>query len=83
MGERKSILQMQIHRKMTIEEYIKQNYEIKCEKGEIEIKVKIYRKPGSSIISSLVECPYNYGGHGQKCKKGKICGYSIDIPYKS
>ena len=45
-----------------------------------------------TMISSLVDCPYNTGGHGDRCKashpeidkigkEGIGCPYSFDIPH--
>ena len=86
---------------MTIDEYVTQTYPIEC-KGRNEIwdevldipvsvKVEIHKSPRSNMISSNVECPYNTGGHGQRCKashpkvdkvgEGVGCPYSFDIPY--
>jgi len=86
---------------MAIDEYIKQTYPIEC-KGRNEIgdevlttpvsvNVEIHKSPGSNTISSNVDCPYNTGGHGQRCKashpdvdkvgEGAGCPYSFDIPY--
>ena len=84
-----------------IDKYVKQTYPIKC-KGRNEIgdevlnnstkvEIEIHKRPGSNTISSYVNCPYNTGGHGQRCKashphvdkvgEGVICPYSFDIPY--
>ena len=85
---------------MAIDNYVKQIYPIQCRgrdrKGNevletpVEAEVKIYNS-GSNTISSDVECPYNTGGHGQRCKAshpdvdkkwgGIGCPYSFDIPY--
>ena len=86
---------------MAIDEYVTQTYSIVC-KGRndvgdedldypINAEVEIHKRPGSNIISSNVECPYNIGGHGQRCKashpdiykvgEGVGCPYSFDIPY--
>ena len=84
---------------MTIEKYVTQTYLIKCnginEKGEevlknpVKVEIEIYKRPGSNMISSIVECPHNTGAHGQRCKashpdadkigKGVTCPYSFDI----
>jgi hypothetical protein len=81
---------------MTLERYaITQNYPIKCkgrnEIGEevlstpIKVNVKISKESDSNMISSIVKCRYNDGGHGQRCTasgKEKVnCPYSFDIPY--
>ena len=86
---------------MTPQKYISRIFPIECrgrnEKKEevletsIEAKVKISKSPGSNILSSIVECQYNTGGHGQRCKashpevdkvgEGILCPYAFDIPY--
>ena len=86
---------------MTIDNYVTQTYPVEC-KGRNEIgdevlatpvnvEVEIYKIRGGNLISSDVECPYNTGGHGQRCKashpevdkvgEGVGCPYSFDIPY--
>jgi hypothetical protein len=86
---------------MAIDEYVAQTYPIEC-KGRnnvgdevldtpVGVKIEIHKSPGSSMISSNVECLYNAGGHGQRCKashpevdkvkEGVGCPYSFDIPY--
>jgi len=57
----------------------------------VSVEVEISRRPGSNMISSNVNCPYNTGGHGQRCRashpktdkvgEGVGCPYSFDIPY--
>jgi len=58
----------------------------------IHAEVLISQRPGSNLISSLVECQYNTGSHGQRCNashslevdkagEGVNCPYSFDIPY--
>ncbi|MBU1199754.1 MAG: hypothetical protein KKF46_05555 [Nanoarchaeota archaeon] len=57
----------------------------------VDVKVKIYKRPGSNDLSSEVECPYIRGGHGDRCKaswaetgkhvSGIGCPYSFDVPY--
>lgn len=86
---------------MAIDEFVTQTYPIECkgrdEVGDevldapVSVKVEIHKSPGSNMISSNVECLYNTGGHGQRCKayypivdkigKGVGCPYSFDIPY--
>ena len=86
---------------MTIDKYITQTFPIECkgrnELGDevldtpVNVKINIHKRPGSNTISSDVECPYNAGGHGQRCKashpetykvgEGVRCPYSFDIPY--
>lgn len=51
----------------------------------------MFKSPGTDTISSHVKCPYNTGGHGQRCKAshpevdkvgdGVLCPYALDIPY--
>ena len=84
---------------MTVEKYVEQTYPVKCKgrnadgnsalKKPVRVEVKIYKSPGSNSISSEVKCPYNTGGHGQRCKashpnvdkaeKDVFCPYSFDI----
>ena len=84
-----------------IQGYVEQTYSIECkgrnEKGQevlsspVEVNVKILKTAHSNDLSSLVECPYNTGSHGQRCKAshpyvdkvgdGVPCPYSFDIPY--
>ncbi len=86
---------------MAIDEYVTQTYPIGCkgrnEVGDevldtpVSVNIEIHKGPGSNMISSNVECPYNTGGHGQRCKashpqvdkigEGVGCPYSFDIPY--
>ena len=59
----------------------------------VAVKVKVSQSIGDEKnISIDVECPYNTGGHGQRCKalhpkvdkvgkKGVGCPYGLDIPY--
>lgn len=61
-------------------------------KQPIAVKVLVQQGCGDEKnISLSVECPYNTGGHGQRCKashphtdkvgNGVFCPYSVDIPY--
>ncbi len=55
--------------------------------------VRVYQNDSvRTMISSEVDCPYNTGGHGQRCKAshpkgvdkvgdGVNCPYAFDIPY--
>lgn len=53
--------------------------------------VQITKSAESNMLSSTVNCRYNTGGHGQRCKashpevdkvgEGVGCPYSFDIPY--
>ncbi len=59
----------------------------------VKVNVRISNKGTESMISLDVECIYNTGGHGQRCKashpkfdnivreKGIRCPYVCDIPY--
>ena len=58
----------------------------------VEVTVTMFQGYGSNIISSSVnDCPYNTGAHGQRCKashpeqdkvgEGVGCPYSFDAPY--
>ena len=86
---------------MTFNRYVEQTFPIQCKgrnnKGlevlsvPVDVIVEIHVSPGSNTISSTVKCPYNTGGHGQRCKAshpnvdkvgdGVGCPYSFDIPY--
>ncbi|HLC81273.1 MAG TPA: hypothetical protein VJH68_01325 [Candidatus Nanoarchaeia archaeon] len=86
---------------MAIDGYVTQTYPIECkgrnEVGDevldtpVSVKVEIHKSSGSNMISSNAECPYNTGGHGQRCKashpdvdkigEGVGCPYNFDIPY--
>src|SRR3989344_7912872 len=86
---------------MELNQYIEQTFPIQCKGRDslgsevfqepVDVKVKIHKSPGSNMISSNVECPYNTGGHGQRCKashpeidkvgEGVGCPYSFDVPY--
>ena len=79
----------------------KQIFPIKCKGRDyqgkevldeaVDVKVDIAQRPGTNMISSLIECQYNTGAHGQRCKashpevdkvgEGVGCPYSFDIPY--
>lgn len=57
----------------------------------VEVEVRIYRSPNSKECCCNVECPYNTGGHGQRCKashpwtgkvgEGVLCPFVFDYPY--
>lgn len=87
---------------MSESKHIEQIFPIKCRGRDasgnevlddpIEVKVSIHQRFGNGEdISSDVECPYNTGGHGQRCKashpdadkisSGIYCPYSFDIPH--
>ena len=87
--------------KATVDDFVEQVYPVLCQGRDryghkalekpIEVSVKIQKSPGCSTISSLVDCQYNTGGHGQRCKAshpgvdkkwgGINCPYSFDVPY--
>jgi len=84
-----------------VADFVEQDFPIECKgrdgKGKevlpkpVNVTVHIYKSPGSSSITTQVNCPYNTGSHGQRCKAshpdkdkvgdGVICPYSFDIPY--
>ena len=87
---------------MALDKYIVQVFPILCKgrdivgnetlKDPVEVEIKIYQSIGNnSTISSEVKCPYNTGGHGQRCKashpefdkieRSIFCPYSFDLPY--
>lgn len=85
----------------SIDKYVTQKYPIECRGRNLLRKevlpepvlvlVEIFKFSGSNHLSSIVECPYNTGGHGDRCKAshpevdkkevGISCPYSFDIPY--
>jgi hypothetical protein len=85
---------------MAIDAYVSEIFPIKCSGRDVhgkevltkpvEVKVKVYKNFRSNTISGMVNCPYNVGGHGQRCKashpdvdkvgEGIGCPYSFDIP---
>ena len=86
---------------LTVDDFVEQKFPIECSgrdstgsfvlKEPVNVTVEIYKIPGSDIISSNVDCPYNTGGHGERCKashpdvdkvgEGIRCPYSFDLPY--
>jgi len=84
-------------KKVSVDKYVKQVYPVRClgrnKFGEdilassVDVLVNITKAPGSSMISSDVECKYNVGAHGERCNADKVfggkvtCPYSFDIPY--
>lgn len=93
---------------MTLDRYIEQKFPIRCRgqdllgndvlKHPVEVTLTIYQRYGDErgISSRVNYCPYNTGGHGQRCKashpeidklivSGKVldafCPYSFDLPY--
>ena len=83
----------------SIDKYVTQIYHVECKGRDSDrkevlanpenVKVEIYKKKNSNMISSIVECPYSVGAHGHGCRashpenyKGDIlCPYSFDLPY--
>lgn len=57
----------------------------------VEATVMLGRAADSGLCSCNVACPYNTGGHGQRCKashpwtdkdgEGVACPFSFDYPY--
>lgn len=89
---------------MAKDKYIEQVFPIQCLgrnwlgrtvlSEPVAVKVHVIQSCGDEENISLnVECLYNTGGHGQRCKAshpeldkvgdGAGCPYSIDIPYAS
>lgn len=83
---------------MIDKDYIEQTFPTECNgrdkygndvlKNSVKVKVIVYRRAGNKdSISTIVEnCPYNTGGHGQRCKAShpkidKIKGLEILCPY--
>ena len=63
-----------------------------CLEKAVQVELKVSQSPGTNSISSQVTCPYNTGGHGQRCTafdlgtvektgQGILCPYAFDIPY--
>jgi hypothetical protein len=60
-------------------------------KDPVRVEVTVSQSPGSNMIGSTVKCPYNTGGHGDRCKAshpdrdkvgdGISCPYAVDLPY--
>src|SRR4030042_1413607 len=87
----------------SIESYIDAVFPIECKgrdangkdvlKNPVKALVKIYKRQGSSDLSSILECQYNTGGPGHRCKashpdvdkigEGVICPYSLATPNTS
>ncbi len=63
--------------KRSLDLYVVQTFPVQCRgrgvRGQelfsppVDVVVNIYKSPGSNIISSKVECPYNRGSHGEYC----------------
>jgi len=57
----------------------------------VKARIIISKRRRSNDISINVDCPYNTGSHGQRCKashlnidkigEGVLCPYSVDLPY--
>jgi len=78
-----------------IDDYVEHGFPIECrgrdEEGNgvldkpLNTRVKVYKSPGSSLISTDVsDCPFNYGPHGEYCtasgQEKILCPYSVDLP---
>ena len=81
--------------------YLEQIFPVRCKGRDsqgrevldaaVDVRVNVHQSPDSDAILSIVECPYNTGGHGQRCKashpkvdkvgEGAGCPYSFCIPY--
>ena len=58
----------------------------------VEAVVSITRRAGGNTLSAIVECEYNTGGHGERCKashpdvdktdKDVYCPYGLDLARK-
>jgi hypothetical protein len=65
--------------------------EVLTEAVQVEICVSKSAGNNTSISLSVRKCPFNTGGHGQRCKashpavdkvgEGIFCAYAVDIPY--
>ena len=83
---------------MADKDYIEQTFPTECNgrdkhgkevlENAVKVRVIVYRRAGNKdSISTLVEdCPYNTGGHGQRCKashpeKYKVEGLEALCPY--
>ena len=61
-------------------------------KQPVEVTIEVAKSPGTDLISLSVECPYNTGAHGGRCKashpdtdkvgEGIGCIYSLDLPWE-
>ncbi len=57
----------------------------------IDVTVRVSEGGDNTIEMNVRDCPYNTGGHGQRCKAshpdvdkirdGISCPYSVDVPY--
>ena len=56
----------------------------------VDVELQVF-KSSDDTLTVNVKCPYNTGGHGQRCKAshpkvdklgdGVLCPYSVDLPY--
>jgi hypothetical protein len=50
----------------------------------IPARIIVSQRPKSNFISINVDCPFNTGSHGQRCKASRSdkvnCPYSRDLP---
>ncbi len=60
---------------------IEKKIDMECEGQSIKVIVYTW---GNNCLSIYVECPLNYGKHGEKChcEDKKYCGYVIDLPMR-
>ena len=80
----------------SVDDFVEKTHSLKCFgrdennkkalKESVDVLVQVYKSPGSNMISSNVTCPYNTGGHGQRCKAShptvdKIYGKEVYCPY--
>ena len=68
-------------RKHNLDEFVEQNFTIRCKVKHTVVDVLVYKRPVSSIISSSVECKYNSGAHGEDCNltRTRLCPYVFDL----
>jgi hypothetical protein len=88
---------------MALDKYIEKKFPIKCfgrdSEGKpvletpVKFKLNIHQRPGDdeNISVSVDKCPYNTGGHGQRCRAshppgvdkigvGIICPFTLSLP---
>ena len=85
---------------MSIDQFVEQIFPVECRGRNplgrevlaqpVEVKVRVYKSPGCNSITSAVDCPYNTGGHGQRCRashpgveklgEGVFCAYIFAVP---
>lgn len=79
-----------MNKENNLDKFIEQNFTIRCSrlkqklltnKNNEVINVIIYKRPNSDMISSQVDCPCNFGPHGEYCdlKQRSFCIYSFDM----